>query len=98
VHDEATREAAHWEDATVPTNRDGERYAMLRVEECDRDALMVALRLVNYVRDRWDAEAVKGIRDCFRNGAGYCEPSAVAINLGRMAEDWDAEAAQGGAL
>jgi hypothetical protein len=62
----------------------GTVWHTLRLSEHDRDALAVARRLVmRATRDEPDS-------DVWRNGAGAVEPEAVAINLDRMIEDWDA--------
>jgi hypothetical protein len=62
----------------------GTEWRTVRLSEHDRDALAVARRLVmRELHDNPDS-------DVWRNGAGAVEPEAVAINLDRMIEDWDA--------
>lgn len=51
---------------------------LVRMEDCDREALAVAWRLVRFAKR-------EGITSVF----GTLNPDAVAINLDRMREDFD---------
>lgn len=86
-----------------PINGDGEEFHMLRVEECDRQALTVAMRLAR-LAERVAHGEVDGTLEEYEvlklwilpllgDGAASFEPRAVTINLERLANDWDAESA-----
>ena len=69
----------------MPKTSEGTTFQMVRMEECDRQALAFAVRILNMLRDGKALQA----GDVFRNGASVPNQHATVINLDRMREDFD---------